>query len=900
MSRVSDHMLRNLILCLILTASAPFVLAQEPADSLKTQNQDSSTLAYSRALANFETIAETQLLLLGGDHPDYATTLNDIGYCHSCLGNYGKALEYYQKAAEIRSSALGADHPDYATTLNNIGGCYSELGDFPRALEYHMKAAGIRSSALGESHPDYAASLNNIGACYSAQGDFSKALEYYRQSSDILKAVLGEDHPDYAASINNIGYCHSRLGDFGKALEYYQRSSDIIKAAVGEDNPDYATSINNVGYCHSRLGDYEKALALYQRSLDIRRAFLGERHPDCVDPLRGIGICEMNLNDYQSATEVFNEFYSLMTSNILDDFGYLTQLSRVRYWNMYSPYFQYQLPVLSLILKSYPSFLRTAYDGVIFSKGLLLNAETSLRELILESGDKDALDLYDRFASSRQQLAKEFEKPVSQRRMSVDSLGAACDALEKELMLKSKVFGDYTKNLRIRWTDVQSRLEEGDIAIEFIRVPMTKESIKYCALTLKKGYDAPHFVELFELKDFKALSRTSGKDTIYGNTGLYNLVWKPLEEEIGACENIYFATSGVLYQTAIEYADNGSGPLSEQKNIYRLSSTRQLAAIKEKGGTKTASIYGGLQYGTPMETLVADSRKYPSRSMDPDKFFCVDSLDLRGLGDGLGATDLPATLAEASDIAGTMEKASYEETLTTGEAGTETSFKALSGSRRRIIHVATHGFYWTGDEAEKVGQFLGRQELMGTTSDARVKEDKSLSRSGLLFAGANNALRQGYEKKDGVDDGILTAREIAGMDLRGTDLVVLSACQTGLGEVSGEGVFGLQRGFKKAGVNTLMMSLWKVDDEATSMLMKEFYNNSLTKGMDLQRSLHEAQKTVREYECEVEVGDNGGDGLFVDRLNGGSEKAAEPEKVKVRKFQNPRYWAGFILLDATD
>lgn len=221
MSKLSYHMLRNLILCLILTASAPCVLAQQPADSLKTQDQGSSALAYSRALANFETIAETQLLLLGGDHPDYATTLNDIGYCHS------------------------------------------------------------------------------------------------------------------------------------------------------------------------RLGDYEKALALYQRSLDIRRAFLGERHPDCVDPLRGIGICEMNLNDYQSATEVFNEFYSLMTSNILDDFGYLTQLSRVRYWNMYSPYFQYQLPVLSLILKSYPSFLRTAYDGVIFSKGLLLNAETSLRELILESGDKD-------------------------------------------------------------------------------------------------------------------------------------------------------------------------------------------------------------------------------------------------------------------------------------------------------------------------------------------------------------------------------------------------------------------------------------------------------------------------------------------------------------------------------
>ena len=270
--------------------------------------------------------------------------------------------------------------------------------------------------------------------------------------------------------------------------------------------------------------------------------------------------------------------------------------------------------------------------------------------------------------------------------------------------------------------------------------------------------------------------------------------------------------------------------------------------------------------------------------MDEDIFFSVDSLDVRGLKDGLGAVDLPATLAEANDIADTMDKARYEESLTTGEEGTEASFKALSGQRKKIIHVATHGFYWTGAEAEKVGRFLGRLELMESGNDNRIKEDKSLSRSGLLFSGANNALTQGYRKRDGVDDGILTAREIAGMDLRGTDLVVLSACQTGLGEVSGEGVFGLQRGFKKAGVNALMMSLWKVDDEATSMLMREFYDNYLTKGLDLQHSLHEAQKAVREYECEVVVEqdeqENGEDGLLVDRLNNNSEKVAGHSEVR--------------------
>lgn len=892
-------MLRNCVLLFVSLLFAARVSAQQSADTM----QDNPLLSVEKALGNFESIAEAQSFLLGEDSPEYATTLNDIGYCHSILGDYNKALEYHRQAAEIRRSALGEGHPDYATSLNNIGGCYSELGDFGKALEYHRQAAEIRRLALGGDHPDYAASLNNIGGCYSELGDFGKALEAFQQSSDILGSAFGENHPDYAISINNIGYCHSRLGDFGKAIEYYRQSSAILKALGGENHPDYATTINNIGYCHSRLGDYRNALELYEKSLEIRKAYLGERHPDCVAPLRGIGICDLNLNDYESASNIFNKFYSLLTANILNDFGYLTHRSRIKYWDMYSPYFQYQLPALTAILQSYPSFLQTAYDGVIFSKGLLLNAETQMRALILESGDVDVLTMYDRLCLNKQQLGKEYEKPVAERQ--IDSLAAACDSLEMELIRRSKVFGDYTKNLRIRWTDVQSKLTDDDIAIEFLTVPMAKDVTKYCALTLRKGYDAPHFVELFDLKDFKALSKTAGINTIYGNPKLYDLVWKPLEKEIGTCGNIYFGASGVLYQTAIEYADNGNGPLSEQKNIYRLSSTRQLATIKGKGDAKTASIYGGLQYGTPMETLVADSRKYSSRSADDDIFFCVDSLDLRGLKDGLGAADLPATLAEAGGIADTMDKAGYEETLTTGEDGTETSFKALSGQRKKIIHVATHGFYWTGDDAEKIGRMIGRLELMESGNENRIREDKSLSRSGLLFSGANNALKQGYRKVDGVNDGILTAREIAGMDLRGTDLVVLSACQTGLGEVSGEGVFGLQRGFKKAGVNALMMSLWKVDDEATSMLMREFYDNYLSKGMDLQRSLHEAQKAVREYECEVEVDDrdNGEGGLLIDRLNNNSENLAGPSEVrtvKTRKFQNPRYWAGFVLLDAMD
>ena len=348
---------------------------------------------------------------------------------------------------------------------------------------------------------------------------------------------------------------------------------------------------------------------------------------------------------------------------------------------------------------------------------------------------------------------------------------------------------------------------------------------------------------------------------VYGDKALYDLVWKPLESELKGVKNIYFGPAGELYQTAIEYADNGKGPFADQKNIFRLSSTRQLAVERGQTQRRRSAVFGGLKYGASEEVLLADSRKYTQRSLPEDAFFHVDSLDIRGAGGGLMVADLPGTETEALEIDALLRKEGLDNTLRMGEDGTEAAFKDLSGRQENIIHIATHGFYWNGRQARRIGERLGRSL---DDNAGRIQEDVSMTRSGLLFSGANNTLRGNYQKIEGVEDGILTAKEIAQMDLRGTDLLVLSACQTGLGEVSGEGVFGLQRGFKKAGVNTILMSLWEVDDQATSLLMTAFYKE-LAKGRSKADALRAAQKAVRE--C------------------------------KDKDFSSPYYWAAFILLD---
>jgi len=327
--------------------------------------------------------------------------------------------------------------------------------------------------------------------------------------------------------------------------------------------------------------------------------------------------------------------------------------------------------------------------------------------------------------------------------------------------------------------------------------------------------------------------------------------------------------------------------MSNLHNMYRLSSTRELALTKDRNAFQKATVYGGLKYDTNTDIMIADSKKYPNRtrSMEAEESSSIaDSLNLRS-----GVVYLPETKVEAEQIDKSLEKAKIPTSVFTDTIGTETSFKDLSGKKTNLLHIATHGFYWTESEAKSASNL----SFLLQSNNANV-EDKALTRSGLLFAGANNALTGKVIPKD-VDDGILTAKEISTLDLRGLDLVVLSACQTGLGEITGDGVFGLQRGFKKAGANSLLMSLWKVDDKATQLLMTQFYAN-LVSGKSKHESLKLAQKYVREYEVEVSNIDERKAISAHDKENKKKDKSTRI----VHPYQNPRYWAAFILLDAID
>jgi len=794
---------------------------------------------------------EIRKRVLGVEHPNYATSLSSLGDFYSSSGNYQEAIRLATEALEIRKKVLGPKHPDYAGSLNNLAGSYSELGNYQEAIRLATEALEIQKEVLGSEHPVYALTLNNLAYLYSNLGDYQEAIRLGTKARDIRKKVLGPDHPDYALSVANLADFYSHLGNYQVAILLGIEALEIKEKVLGPDHPDFALSIVNLAGFYNDLGRYQEAIRLQTEALVIQKKALGSEHPHSILSLSNLSFFNYNQKKYSEAYSFQKSYVNLTRDYILNSFSELSSNLQESLWNeKYVHDFNLLFPSTVYQHQTKESISELYDKTALFAKGILLNSSVGMRKLILESGDTVLISKYDALSANKSIYEKQLEKPIKERFLNVDSLHTLIQQQEMELARESKAYGDFARNLRINWKDVQLKLDKNDIAIEFLDFPVLRtDSVMYVALTLKKGYDSPRLIPLFEKKQLDAISQRN----YYTQTSLYDLVWKPLTEELKGARDIYFSPSGSLHRIGIEYV-----PVSDTENIFdqyrlhRLSSTRQLAFIQDETSGKESVLYGGLVYDAhPSQTdKLADNRSFTYMNRAD-----VDSLSLRG-----SYEYLPGTKDEADNIASYLKKYGQSYVYRSGAQGTEESFKQLDGSRPKTLHIATHGFYMTQEDAEI--QRLASGVRLGDEG-SHYQEDKPMTRSGLLLSGCGPALKHEI-LPEGVEDGILTAQEISKLDLRGLDLVVLSACQTGLGDIiSGEGVFGLQRGFKNAGARTIIMSLWKVSDSATQQLMSSFYSHYL-QGKRKEESFRLAQSELREK---------------------GSSNQSKPD------------WAAFVMLD---
>lgn len=847
--------------------------------------------SYRKAVDLATGVVEAYRQALGEGHPSYAAALSNLAFFHRKLGNFSEAVKLEQEALEIRGRVMGTEHPDYAMSLDGLAACYYALGNNAKAVELGTRALEIRRRVFGEGNYVYALSLSNLSVYDVAAGNYSEAAKLGEQALSVYEKTVGVGHPSYLAALNNLASSYYYMKDYSHAMTLAGRALTMCDSVFGECHYNSAAVLNNLSKYSAKIGNFEDAIKFEAKALDIVGAVYGDSHPEYVKYLQNMASYYYYNNDAggmkRSASAVTDRTNHLVLSTFRD----LTAFERLCFWNEHKSWYDAWLP--AIVYKEHEdSAVMAAYDGVLLSKGILLNSDIEMRQLLLESGDTAAVELYAEMVKNRSVAHRQRENLSSSQSMDdsarlairhyADSLNKVADRQEHELVERSKVFGDYTKNLAVGWRDVQGMLGNSDIAIEFMEIPASADSTVYAAMTLKRGYDCPHFVRLFDKEQLDEMDR----NFYFSSSALYNLVWKPLEKELAGVKNIYFAPAGELYRLAVEYAPvDGEEIFSDRYNVYRLSSTRQLAVkTEEKSVGMRAVLYGGMRYDTSPSLIVADSRKYVRNgAVRSFEYVPADSLVQRGT-----VAELPATKMEVDSIDRMMKSRRYDVDMFSDTIGTEASFKALSGQRRNIIHVATHGFY-----GENMAG--GKTALLQFDNDVHYEEDKAMSRSGLLFAGAANA----WQMPDSVDNGILTAQEVSALDLRGLDLCVLSACETGLGKITGEGVFGLQRGFKKAGAETLLMSLRPVYDGATGLLMTEFYRNFLA-GKSKTESLKAAQRYLRDYEVTVDP-EISGEYSIADRISKSrsqARKAASAGSKTVKPYADPVYWAYFILVDA--
>lgn len=746
---------------------------------------------------------------------------------------YPESIEMLQKSLEIIDlDKMPSDI--LAIVYRALAANYSELNNFTMAQIYTIKALHLYKD---KASANYWGLKQNLAWLYSNNGNHEEAIREIKEVCDTLK--LFGDYYTYALALCDKASIYIHTQDMNKkfeAIEFAEQSAKVFEDVNDTLSNEYIHSLMTKAEAYRALDLYDCAQEIYKRVFFIQKEFLDITSIDDLEILSYSAVLANNLqdglsyfqmlknqillekgeysvdyakieyrlselyyllHDYESAITNIMDALPIMRNTLAKSFFMLDEKERTEFWNKFIFVFCESLPRMCYAAAN-PKFSGLMFDASLLSKGLLLNTERVMRNLM-------------------------------QKEASVD---------------------DFVKPFFLNWRDVQSKLRDDEIAIEFVKVNPYKEVPAYVAITIRRGYEMPKLTRLFIEEELKQVS-----DTMYYQCNeMTDLVWGPLLSELKGIKNIYFSPTGILYNIGIEYL-----PGMDNYNIFRLSSTRELVTNRQKSETgKNAVLYGGLDYDASIDTL----SKKKSHAVLNETF--KEHADVRGLGLRGGKEPLKHTKIEVDKIGEELNKAKWVCLLDTASLGTEESFKSLSGRKINCLHISTHGFYYTKEEADNAQyRFMLLDDRIPATT-----EDKFLTRSGLVLSGANHIL-EGDTLPDNVEDGILTAKEIADVDLRGLDLVVLSACQTGLGDISqGEGVFGLQRGFKKAGANTILMSLWEVNDEATQILMTQFYKN-LVAGMSKRQSLQSAQEYLRIYK---------------------NEKGEQC-------YNMPKYWAAFILLD---
>jgi len=729
----------------------------------------------------------------------YAANLNSLAKLDQQLGRYNESEKKFNEALDICKEVFGEASMQSAIVINNKAMLYQDLGRYEQAVKLLQEAITAADSAPkkaleGKKSFDSRRFQLNLALMYQLSKDYNKAEATFLSIKKIFENRMQKNAPEYASLLNQLGMLYIEMNKMELVEDLLLKASDIYKKKYTENNTAYSKTQNDLGNFYRMQGRFDESEKLLLQSKETHANLLGPNHPDYVKSVEDLGILYWKKSDYPSAKAYYTEAMEKSLEFINQYFPPMSEAEKTKYWDVLQPRFQRFFNYAIDAGAADAEMLTAMYNYQIATKALLLSATNKIKETILSSGDQRLINDYLSWIAQKESLARYYslsKEDLTKQNIDLAALESRANQLERSLSERSKDFSQGYTTDKVTYSQIASLLNDTEAVVEIIRVhnfekELTKDS-KYVVMVAAKGSAVPKItildngiqLETRYSKFYKNAIQQRAEDEYS-----YDQYWSKIDPLLSGKKIIYFSPDGVYNQINVSTLKKSAGEyVLNRYDLVVLGNSKDLISIKSKKAAvpkKDAFLLGFPDYG------------------------------------GSAVAALPGTKVELEAVSKILKTNGYKVTsLSVGDAS-EKNLKAVKGPQ--LMHIATHGYFLAdGDVSE--GSAVG--------VSAENAKSNPLLRSGLLLAGASKTITgTTLPDLESNDNGVLTAYEAMNLSLEGTDLIILSACETGLGDVrAGEGVYGLQRAFQVAGANALIMSLWKVDDEATQALMTNFYTN---------------------------------------------------------------------------
>jgi CHAT domain-containing protein/tetratricopeptide (TPR) repeat protein len=823
----------------------------------------------SEALALFERAARIAEASLGSAHPLFAGYLNDLAEAHRTVMNFRQARELYERALLLKERQLGPDHDSVATTVYNLALVSSDLGDLSEARRHFTRAMAIWQARLGADHPFVALAKASLAQTLLKHGQDTEAAALQREALAMRERSLGPFHRDTADALADLAGTLLVLGRTSEAVRFSERALAIWQQDAGADAPGFAAVLALRASVLAVSGDIPAARNHYRRALAITERVFGSDHPNTAELQVKLASLSAGAGERTLALDQALAAEASARRFLQQTLRYLPEREGISYAARRPSGLNLALTLTAQSSSARIGDVDRVYEAVIQNRALVFDEIAARQQAAATAPLGDGAALWTAWVSARQRVANlsvRTDQRASASQLSVlQQARRDAERAERALAAESSIFSAEQRRDTVTLTDIRHALPPRAALISFVRYDRPRNNdaaitgsrgvlTLYAAFVLDSTASEPVLISLgpataieADIAEWRRLvargvprSRSATiaeRDIRAVGERLRRRLWNPLEPHLGAADRVFIVPDGALHLVTFAALPAGTseylidrGPL-----IHYLTSERDLVNRLRRQATQARGLLalGGATFDVPGVVPVSTST---NRTADVVVRSGCESFE------ALKFAALPGTLAEVEDVALRWQQVQpvsrQPVNLLMGTGATERVFKRRAPGNR-VLHLATHGFFLSGDCAAAPRSTRAVGGVAGGAVGASL--ESPLLQTGLALAGANRRAEAGPDE----EDGILTAEEVAAMNLDSVEWAVLSACDTGLGEIrSGEGVFGLRRAFQIAGARTVIMSLWSVEDLATRRWMTALYDGRLRMKLGTAESVREASLTV--------------------------------------------------------